>query len=86
MDKKKITKAAAIDPNGWYSLNDIVRGCLFPWAKSFQSVRNIVAEDRRNKDILKADITGTGRATKYHIKGKNILQFISKFEAGKHRA
>lgn len=72
-----------IDPQEWYTLQDIVRGKMFPWLNSFISIRNLVAQDRDNKNVLKANITGTGRATKYHFKGENIIKFISEFDAGK---
>ncbi len=78
-----MNKKLKIDPESWYSLSDIVEDKMFPWARSFWSVRNLVAVDRRNKNILKANIVGTGRATKYHFKGDNINKFIKEFELGK---
>lgn len=78
-----MSKVKGINPQEWYNLQDIVRAQMFPWAHSFWSVRNIVALDRRNKNILKANITGTGRATKYHFLGENIQKFITEFDAGK---
>jgi len=78
-----MNKRAEINPNEWYTMQDIVRDKMFSWASSFWSVRNIVALDRRKNNILKVNITGTGRATKYHFKGENILKFIKEFEAGK---
>lgn len=80
-----IKKTTKIDPDGWYTMQDIVRDKMFPWASSFWSVRNLVALDGRNKRILKTNIKGTGRATKYHFKGENIIKFISEFESGKVR-
>lgn len=65
-----------IDPQAWYTLQDIVKGRMFPWATSFWKVRNVVALDRRSRNVLKAHITGTGRATKYHFEGANIQKFI----------
>ena len=65
-----------IDPQSWYTLQDIVKGRMFPGATSFWKIRNIVALDRRSKNLLKANITGRGRATKYHFKGENINKFI----------
>ena len=71
-----------INAEGWYSLQDIQREQMFPWCSSFWSVRNVVALDRRNKNILKATIQGTGRATKYHFKGDNIIKFVKLVEDG----
>lgn len=81
----KKTKSQLINPDEWYTMQDIFRAGMFPWAPSLWAVRNLVAMDRRNKNILKANITGTGRATKYHFKGKNIIELITQFEAGKVR-
>ncbi len=80
-----MTKQTKIEPQTWYTMQDIVRSKMFPWVSSLWSVRNLVALDRRNKSILKANITGTGRATKYHFKGENIIKFVKEFESGKVR-
>lgn len=78
-------KNNTIEKDEWYTLQDIVRDRMFPWAHSFWSVRNIVKLDQKNKNFLKPTITGTGRATKYHFKGENIINFINQVEAGKVR-
>ena len=72
-----------VDPKEWYSLSDIVTKKLFTWSTSFWSVRNIVATDKYRANILRAQITGVGRATKYKIQGANIIQFIKLVEQGK---
>lgn len=74
-----------IKAEGWYTLQDIVREKMFPWAHSFWSVRNVVKLDKEKANILKATITGKGRATKYHFRGENIKKFVSQVEAGKVR-
>jgi hypothetical protein len=74
--------AKKIKPDEWYSLQDIVRNKMFPWAGSFWSVRNTVTSDRKGQNLLNANIQGEGRATKYHFKGANIIKFIEAFEAG----
>ena len=76
-------KATKIEDEEWYSLQDIVRDRMFKWAVSFWSVRNVVALDRRNKNILNATIIGNGRGTKYHFQGKNITKFVKLVESGK---
>jgi hypothetical protein len=78
-------KTIKIDPKGYYTLQDIVRGDFFPWARSFWSVRNAVALDSQGKNVLKALIQGEGRAKKYHFKGENIIRFVKAVEAGKVR-
>ena len=79
----RATKTVEIKPEEWYSLQDVVKKHMFVWcASSYWSVRNVVALDRRNKNILKATIIGTGRATKYRFKGENIINFIKLVDAG----
>lgn len=78
-------KAPTIKPDAWYTMQDVVRENMFPWARSFWSVRNTVALDRKGKNLLKAIIQGDGRGTKYHFKGENIIQFVKESMAGKVR-
>lgn len=85
MTKVATKKIIKIEPSEWYSLQDIVRAGMFPWARSFWSVRNIVNLDRKNTNILRAMIAGTGRGTKYQFQGENIIQFIKAVEAGQVR-
>lgn len=80
MTKKSTTKK--IEPKEWYSLQDIVTQKMMPWSSSFKAVRKIVTRDKENSDILRAQITGDGRATKYQIQGENIIKFIKSVEAG----
>jgi len=78
-----MTNKTKINPQDYYTLQDIVREKMFPWATSFWSARKFVALDKEKSNILKANITGDGRAKKYHFKGENILKFIKEFESGK---
>lgn len=78
-----MTRAKKIESSEWYTLQDIVTRRMFAWCpSSFWSVRNVVNLDRKNKNVLKATITGAGRATKYHFQGKNIIRFINLVEKG----
>lgn len=79
----KVRRQKTLDPEAWYSLNDIVQLGLFPWVKEFRAVRNVVLKDRASRNLLKTVITGEGHGTKYRFKGKNIANFIHEFEAGK---
>lgn len=76
-----MTRAMKTDPKGWYTLQDIVRGKMFPWASSFWSVRNVVQIDSKGKNLLKPNITGKGRGTKYHFKGENIIRFVKQWQS-----
>ena len=54
--ERKVTDKKTIDPNRWYTLQDIVRGRMLADYRSFQSVRALVQADRRYKNLLKAVI------------------------------
>ncbi len=72
-----------IEAQRWYTMQDIIRATMFPWARSVWSVRKAVDADREKKNVLKAIITGEGRARKYLIKGENITKLVKLVEAGK---
>jgi len=73
-----------IDPKRTYSLIDIANEELLPWGKNIATVRKWIEKDRASKNKLKAVIVGKGRATKYHIKGKNLIDFIANVEDGSY--
>lgn len=73
-----------IDPKRTYSLIDIANEELLPWGKNIATVRKWIEKDRASKNILKAVIVGKGRATKYHIKGANLIKFIANVEDGSY--
>ena len=77
------TRATEVRPRGWYNMQDILREQMFPWVSSLGSIRKIVAKDAENRNILKTTVIGTGRGTKYHIKGVNIIKFVKAVEDGK---
>jgi len=77
----KTENKTTIEPQKWYTLSAVVKGKMIPWADSFWSARKLVASDSVKRNILKANITGTGRGTKYHLKGENIIKFINEFES-----
>lgn len=84
MATKKVKKNL-VDPRAWYSLQDIVRDKMFPWASTFSTVRRIVEMDKAGKNFLKPMIQGEGRAKKYQFKGENIINFLKAVETGKVR-
>ena len=79
------TPTATIEPQRWYTMQDIVRMRMIPFATSVWSVRNLVNADRakRSKSILNPIVTGNGRGTKYLVKGEKIIKFVKLVEAGK---
>lgn len=87
-----MSKIKSIKGEEYYTLQDIVKKKLFefpamPWinASTFWSVRKIVQADLKGRNILDAKIVGSGRGTKYHFKGDNIINFINQVETGKVR-
>lgn len=77
---KKTKKVVA---EQWYSMQDLLRDNVFPWCHSLFAVRNFVLWDIKNHNMMKTMVTGTGRGTKYNIKGANIIKFIAAVEEGK---
>ena len=67
-----------IDPNKTYSLAEIVRLKLLPGCKSFTAVKNAVVRDSMGENVLKTQTHGDGRATRFYIKGANLIKFLSK--------
>jgi menaquinone-dependent protoporphyrinogen IX oxidase len=74
-----------IKPQEYYSMQKIVQGKLFPWAKTYPTVRKFVEHDQQTGNFLKAIISGEGNAKKYRFKGENIIKFINAVESGKVR-
>jgi len=79
---KKTT--AKINPKQWYSLVIWVNDKLFPWCNNIATYRAWIQRDRASRNKLKAVINGKGVATKYHIKGENIIKFIAAVEDGSY--
>lgn len=77
-----VTKNRKLEPNEWYSLMDLVALKAIPWAQSYWSIKKLI-DKKENQKALKVLIQGTGKNTKYHFKGENIINFISKVESGK---
>ncbi len=71
-----------IEPLRDYNLSHIKDEGLFPWAKNIRTVRKIVHQDKVTENVLKAVITGEGRALDYKIKGRNISKFLEKYGPG----
>ena len=76
-EKKKI------NPNVWYSLQDLYRDRTFHWVKDISAIRKFIQADIAGKNTLKTLVTGKDQGRKYRIKGENIINFIKEVEAGK---
>lgn len=71
-----------IEPDRDYNLSHIKDEGLFPWVRNIRTVRRIVHQDKATENVLKAVITGEGRALDYKIKGRNISKFLEKYGPG----
>ena len=78
---KKI-KDKKIEPEKWYTLQEIVNQKLFYWCRSFVTYQKYIIKDKNTDNFLKATITNKGRQTRYHIKGKNIIEYLENVENG----
>lgn len=80
-DKEKVIKS--IDPEGLYSATDLVRGNMLPDVKTYPTILGRVREDLmlpERERVLKALKVGTGRATHYVIKGRNLINYLKLYE------
>ncbi len=71
-----------IDPNKWYSLTEIVQLGIFPWVKTIKGARKWVNMDKAGRNKLKSTIVGDGNLKRYHMKGRNIIEFLACVEDG----
>lgn len=65
-----------------YTLEDINREKLFPWALRRREVRKTILADRRVENIIDAQITGEGRARRWRIEEENLKKFLDKYGPG----
>lgn len=76
------TAIKSVDPDREYNLTHIKREGLFPWAIDVRTIRKAVKRDFWGENLLKAEISGTGKGADYKIKGRNIIKFLEKYGPG----
>lgn len=70
-----------IEPEKWYTLTDLVKLGMFSWkTKDIRMYRDVVNADKKSRNFLKAIVVGKGVATRYTIKGENIIKFLAQVE------
>lgn len=74
-----------LEPNEYYSLEQLKRMKAFSWCRSAWARRKVVERDAKKDNYLKAIVSGEGRGTKYKILGANVIKFIKAVESGKVR-
>lgn len=66
-----------IDKETYYPLNQIFKMKVFPWIKSYVTLRNMVLKDMKNGGTrFKAILTGEGEGSRYQIKGEHLIALI----------
>jgi len=78
----KIEKViSAVEPEKTYSLTEIAKKKLIPYAKSYPTAYRIVLEDLalpEEERTLKAQILGDGKARTIRIKGEDLITYLRK--------
>lgn len=73
-----------IDPEKYYNVSDIWKHNFFPWIKSISTIKKWIELDMQTNNHLQATkklgLAPTG--VRYYIKGKNIINFVAKFNDG----
>jgi hypothetical protein len=68
-----------VDTSKEYTIGDIRKYGVFPWAKHYKTIVKLVRKDMERENILQARITGENQNTRYFIKGKNIIKYIKRY-------
>jgi hypothetical protein len=69
-------RVGSVDPKRVYTLLDMVKCKVFPFAKNLRTIRKIIEVDRQCKNLLGAEITGDGKTRRYLVKGAGIIKFL----------
>lgn len=77
-----MAKPVKINPDAWYTLQDIVSDKMLPWAGSYHAVRQLVVHEMKKTHLLRPIVTGKGTNVRYKLKGENIIKFIKAVETG----
>jgi hypothetical protein len=70
-----------VEAEKMYSLTEIAKKHLIPHAKSYPTAYRIVLEDQtlpEDKQTIKAQILGEGKARTIRIKGENLIAYLRK--------
>lgn len=73
-------KSEQIDPNKQYSLLEIHKSEFLKGITASSDYRMLRVYVKHK--MLKAVSYGEGRQKRYYVKGKNLIEFIAKWEAG----
>ena len=68
-----------VDTSKEYTIGDIRKYGVFPWAKHYKTIVKFVKKDFFGENILKTRIEGEKQNTRYFIKGENIINYLNKY-------
>ena len=68
-----------INPKKEYSLKQIIDERMIPWALHFQTLRKIISNDLKNKNILQAIWIGEKRGIRYRVMGDRIINYKKEY-------
>ncbi len=63
-------------PKKFYTVTDLTKTHLIPWAKDNRTLIKHIEADRASSNILRAEITGTDNYRSYLIAHKNIIKYL----------
>ena len=64
-----------------YTVTELVRMQAFPWARDHRTIIKMITEDLAGENILRAEVSGSGRQRRYQIHGTHIINYIQKYGA-----
>lgn len=67
-----------LKPKHLYSVTEIKRAGLIPWARDHRTIIKIIEQDAEGAHLLNAKVEGTGRQLRYTIEGKNLKRYLTK--------
>lgn len=71
-----------INPKEYYDISELARMGVFYWIKTRSMAMQVVKRDQELQNVLQVETTGTGKGTRYKIKGSNIIKFYKVYGPG----
>ena len=68
----------SLKPKHQYTLMEIARGELIPWARDHRTIIKLIEQDANGAQLLAAKVEGDGRQRRYTIEGKNLKKYLTK--------
>lgn len=64
----------ALQKSRVYTLAEITR--FMPWAKDGRTMRKILDADMHGPNVLRCEITGTGKGRRYLVQGRHLISYL----------